>query len=90
MQLVAGGAGVSPFLAMLDHHRPLESSTPMQLLYSSRTEEDLLGRDLLGAETTVTLTREAPTCWSAAPGDARTRRGYSGAMPQGGETTQPR
>jgi ferredoxin-NADP reductase len=68
VQLVAGGAGVSPFLAMLDHHRRLESSTPMQLLYSCRTEDDVLGRDLLGPETTVTLTREAPAGWRGETG----------------------
>jgi ferredoxin-NADP reductase len=53
---------------MLDHHRRLESSTPMQLLYSCRTEDDLLGRDLLGPETTVTLTREAPAGWRGETG----------------------
>ena len=68
VQLVAGGAGVSPFVAMLAHHRRLDSSTRVQLLYSARTEDDLLARDVLGPETTVTLTREAPAGWRGETG----------------------
>ncbi len=68
VQLVAGGAGVSPFVAMLDHHRRLDSPTRMQLLYSARTEDDLLARDVLGPETTVTLTRGAPAGWRGETG----------------------
>ena len=68
MQLVAGGVGVSPFLAMLDHHHRLKSPTSVQLLYSARTEGDLLARDLLGPETTITLTREAPAGWQGETG----------------------
>nr|WP_275586364.1 FAD-binding oxidoreductase [Geodermatophilus normandii] len=68
VQLVAGGAGVSPFVAMLDHHRRLDSPTRMQLLYSARTEEEVLGRDVLGPETTVTLTRQAPDGWRGETG----------------------
>jgi len=77
VQLVAGGAGVSPFVAMLDHHRRLDSPTRMQLLYSVRTEEEVLGRDVLGPETTVTLTRQAPDGWRGETGridDAMLRR----------------
>ena len=36
VQLVAGGSGVAPFLAMLDHHRRRASSTPMRLLVLRR------------------------------------------------------
>ncbi|MGY1634178.1 ferredoxin reductase [Geodermatophilus sp. SYSU D01186] len=68
VQLVAGGVGVSPFLAMLDHHRRTGSSTPVRLLYSARTRDDLLGQDVLGPETTVTLTREAPADWRGPTG----------------------
>src|SRR3712207_2551913 len=68
VQLVAGGTGVSPFLAMLDHHRRLDSPTRMQLLYSARTHDDVLARDLLGPETTVTLTRGAPAGWQGETG----------------------
>ena len=63
VQLVAGGSGVAPFVAMLDHHRRRGSATPIQLLYSAPTEDDVLARDVLGAETTVTLTRAVPAGW---------------------------
>ena len=68
VQLVAGGAGVSPFLAMLDHHRRAGSTTPVQLLYSARTLDDVLGRGTLGPETTITLTRGVPADWSGPTG----------------------
>ena len=60
VQLVAGGSGVAPFLAMLEHHRRQDSPTPLRLLYSTRTAAAVIGRDVLGAETTVALTRESP------------------------------
>jgi ferredoxin-NADP reductase len=68
VQLVAGGAGVSPFLAMLDHARRAGDPTPVRLLYSARTADDVLGGDLLGPETTVTLTRGAPPGWRGRTG----------------------
>jgi ferredoxin-NADP reductase len=68
VQLVAGGAGVAPLIAMLEHHRRAGSSTPIQLLYSARTAEDVLARDLLGPHTTVTLTRGAPADWPGPTG----------------------
>jgi ferredoxin-NADP reductase len=68
VQLVGGGAGVAPFLAMLDHHRRTGSSTPVRLLYSVRTLDDVLGRDTLGSRTTITLTRESPAGWSGPTG----------------------
>ncbi|HYO36295.1 MAG TPA: FAD-binding oxidoreductase [Geodermatophilus sp.] len=68
VQLVAGGAGVSPFLAMLDHAHRAGDPTPVRLLYSARTADDVLGGGLLGPETTVTLTRGAPPGWPGATG----------------------
>ncbi|MGY1810584.1 FAD-binding oxidoreductase [Blastococcus sp. SYSU D00669] len=68
VQLVAGGTGVSPFTAMLDHRRRQGSSTAMQLLLSARTAADVLARELLGPETTVTLTRESPPGWTGETG----------------------
>ncbi len=68
VQLVAGGSGAAPFVAMLDHHRRQGSATRMQLLYSSRTEDDLVGRDVLGDATTVTLTRTPPPGWTGETG----------------------
>jgi ferredoxin-NADP reductase len=68
VQLIAGGAGVSPFLAMLDHHRHTGSSVPVRLLYSVRTLDDVLGRDSLTSQTTITVTREAPADWQGPTG----------------------
>jgi ferredoxin-NADP reductase len=83
VQLVAGGSGVAPFLAMVDHHHRQDSSTALRLLYSSRTAADVLGRDVLGAESTVTLTREAPADWRGETGridrDMLARRAFPSA-----------
>jgi ferredoxin-NADP reductase len=68
VQLVGGGSGVSPFLAMVDHHRRAGAAAALRLLYSARTQADVLGRDVLGPETTITLTREAPTGWDGETG----------------------
>jgi len=68
VQLVAGGSGVAPFLAMVEHHDRQDSPTPMRLLYSTRTAADVLGRGVLGAKTTITLTRENPADWQGATG----------------------
>jgi len=68
VQLVAGGSGVAPFLAMVEHHQRQDSSTPLRLLYSTRTAADVIGREVLGAETTVALTREHPPGWPGVTG----------------------
>ena len=68
VQMVAGGAGVAPFAAMLDHRRRAAGSTPVRLLYSARTDADVLARDVLGPETTITLTRGAPDQWRGETG----------------------
>jgi ferredoxin-NADP reductase len=68
LQLLAGGAGVAPFLAMLDHHRRVHSPVPVQLLYSARTLDDVLARETLGPETTITLSRGAPADWTGLTG----------------------
>jgi ferredoxin-NADP reductase len=68
VQLVAGGSGVAPFVAMIDHHHRSDSVTPMRLLYSAPTEADLLAGDVLGPDTAVTLTRAAPTSWQGETG----------------------
>jgi ferredoxin-NADP reductase len=68
VQLVAGGSGVAPFLAMVDHHQRQESSTALRLLYSTRTAADVIGREVLGEETTVALTREHPPGWAGVTG----------------------
>jgi len=57
--LVAGGSGVVPLRAMLRYHRAVGSDLPARLLYSARTQADLIyQRELSGFDTTITLTRE--------------------------------
>jgi ferredoxin-NADP reductase len=64
--LVGGGSGVVPLMAMI---RSSSGSTPIRLLYSSRTLEDVIYREELegraGAPLKVfhTLTREQPPGW---------------------------
>jgi ferredoxin-NADP reductase len=69
LQLIAGGSGVAPFLAMLDHHEAAGSDAPARLLYSARTEAEVIERDRLeahrrrGVGVEITLTRERPPDW---------------------------
>jgi ferredoxin-NADP reductase len=57
--LVGGGSGVVPLRAMLRYHRAVGSDLPVRLLYSARTQADLIyQRELSGFDTTITLTRE--------------------------------
>ena len=65
--LVAGGSGVVPLMAMGRHRARTGSSTPMRLVYSSRSWEDVIYRDeleTLGLDIVHTLTREQPSGWS--------------------------
>jgi ferredoxin-NADP reductase len=70
--LVGGGSGVVPLMAMARHRRAAGSSAPMRLLYSAKTEGDLIYRRELdefaargdGFEAVYTLTREQPPGWS--------------------------
>jgi ferredoxin-NADP reductase len=74
LQLVAGGSGVAPFLAMLDHHAAAGSNVPVRLLYSARSLDDVIGRARLerhaerGVGVTITLTREQPPGWTGLSG----------------------
>ena len=67
--LIGGGSGVVPLMAMIRHRARANSSTPMRLLYSSRTYDDVIYRDelerLAGGGLTVshTLTRSQPAGW---------------------------
>jgi len=69
--LVAGGSGVVPLAAMLRRRLETGDRTPMKLLYSSRTPEDVIyaaeldhldGMD--GVEVIHTFTRVQPDGWS--------------------------
>lgn len=74
LQLIAGGSGVAPFLAMLDHRAAAAPDVPARLLYSVRTPDDLIGRDRLdryraaGVAVDVTVTRTAPPEWDGRTG----------------------
>ena len=73
--LVAGGSGIVPLMAML-RHRALASAAgravPAVLLYSSRSDADIIYRDELaqlaavddGLRVVHTLTRSAPPDWN--------------------------
>jgi ferredoxin-NADP reductase len=64
--LVAGGSGVVPLAAMARQRARLGVQTPMRLLYSSRSWDEVIYRDeldTLGLEVVHTLTREQPPGW---------------------------
>jgi ferredoxin-NADP reductase len=67
--LIGGGSGVVPLAAMIRHRAVQNASTPVMLLYSARTWEELIFRDELlafgqednGIDLVLTLTREHRT-----------------------------
>jgi ferredoxin-NADP reductase len=69
--LVAGGSGIAPLMAMVRHRKAAGSDTPVRLLYSSRSYEEIIFREELerlaaGDETLEvvhTLTRSRPEGW---------------------------
>ncbi len=72
LHLVAGGSGLVPLMAMLRHRAGLGAAGPAALLYSTRTERDLLYREELDRLTdedgdlrvAYTLTRDRPPGWT--------------------------
>jgi ferredoxin-NADP reductase len=72
VQLIAGGSGVVPLIAMIRSHAASGSIAPMQLLYSVRSPEDRFFADELsateGVGITYVYTRAAPTGWPVKPG----------------------
>jgi ferredoxin-NADP reductase len=71
LQLVAGGSGIVPLMAMLRHRKAVGAAVPAQLLYSARSLDDVIYRDELarladddGLEISYTLTREQPPGWT--------------------------
>jgi ferredoxin-NADP reductase len=73
VQLIAGGSGIVPLIAMARARAASTSSAPFRLLYSVRRPEDAMYRaeiDALGADVDVTwaYTREAPAGWGGAVG----------------------
>ena len=73
--LVAGGSGIAPLMAMLRHHalaeRSSRAATPVRLLYSARTLDDVIYRAELErianpplVDVIITITRDAPSMWT--------------------------
>jgi ferredoxin-NADP reductase len=68
--LIAGGSGIAPLMAMIRHHKAAGSDTPVSLLLSSRSYEEIIFREELedlATETlriTHTLTRSTPPDWT--------------------------
>lgn len=73
VQLVAGGSGIVPLMAMLRARSAAESSAPFRLLYSTRRPASVIYRDELGrgAADGLTLdfayTRAVPEGWPRPP-----------------------
>jgi len=67
--LLAGGSGIVPLRAILRHRAATGSSVPARLLYSVRSEEEIIYRSELdalagdGVEVRYTLTRARPEGW---------------------------
>jgi ferredoxin-NADP reductase len=73
VQLIGGGSGVVPLIAMARAHARSASAAPMRLLYSLRSPEDALFGDELSAaaatvDTTWHYTRTTPADWARRPG----------------------
>jgi ferredoxin-NADP reductase len=66
--LVGGGSGVVPLMCMLRHHRRSGHDSPIRLVYSVRTGDEVIYADELGDQTTLTFTREPPPGWDGHTG----------------------
>lgn len=73
--LVGGGSGIVPLMSILRYHKEIGDQTPVTLLYSSRSWEEIIYREELerlaaeaGVHIVHTLTRSQPDGW---PGYAR-------------------
>jgi ferredoxin-NADP reductase len=73
--LIAGGSGVVPLRAMLRSRQQAASTVPARLIYSARTQQDVIyARELMqlgrvdGVDIVVTLTRERPQGWTGHTG----------------------
>ncbi|MCU1406419.1 MAG: oxidoreductase [Glaciihabitans sp.] len=75
VQLVGGGSGIVPLMAMIRAHAAAESTVPFRLLYSVRTPADIFFRDELVAlaaspylDVTYVYTRQTPPGWPVKAG----------------------
>jgi ferredoxin-NADP reductase len=62
--LVGGGSGVVPLMSMLRHRRRVVPDSPMRLVYSVRTADDVIYVGELGDDAVVTYSRVAPDGWT--------------------------
>ena len=70
--LVAGGSGIVPLMAMIRHRRAVASTVPARLLYSARSQDEVIYRDELDEsarrdgmlDVIYTLTRRQPPGWA--------------------------
>jgi ferredoxin-NADP reductase len=67
--LVAGGSGIVPLRAIARHRDRSGSSVPVRLLYSARSQQDViysaeLGQPAAGVDVTYSLTRQQPPGWT--------------------------
>lgn len=75
VQLIAGGSGVVPLMAMIRSRSLAQSRAPFRLLYSVRSPQSIIYGDELmmraqdgsGLEVTFAYTRMAPDGWPRAP-----------------------
>jgi ferredoxin-NADP reductase len=74
VQLIAGGSGIAPVMAMIRTHAATGSAAPFRLLYSVRAPDNEFYRaeldELVGPALTVDrfYTRTAPAGWARPPG----------------------
>jgi ferredoxin-NADP reductase len=74
VQLIGGGSGIVPLVAMVRAHAASGSTARFRLLYSVRTPEDVFFKEELARlasplfEITWVYTRQAPAGWPTAPG----------------------
>jgi ferredoxin-NADP reductase len=76
IQLIAGGSGIVPLMAMIRSHARTGSAAPFRLLYSVRDPSVAFYRDELqtlsehnhSVSVTYVYTRAAPSDWSRPPG----------------------
>ena len=75
VQLIAGGSGIVPLMAMARARRDAAAGVPFRLLYSVRAPENAIYRDELlnfdgdgGVDVTWAYTRAAPTGWTGRVG----------------------
>ena len=80
VQLIAGGSGIVPLVAMRRAHADADSTAPMRLLYSVKTPEDRFFSDELG-DVDYVYTRVVPPGWPEKPGRLTKERLAASTIP---------